>query len=232
MLKNNNVYFRSFGLLLTLSVLFCSISCSNQPVRVVAKTDKAEKTDIRRIEGEVTAGLAAITKALDIEVKKKVHVRIVEGGICCVKDGAITLPIRHVENLTAAPIHELMHILTLDTFNRFYSEGIAIYFQESYGEDNAFPNFDGVVFHDLVAEYSDNIVQLEYLIENPKVFGREGTDERKQAYIQTGSFHIYLVEKYGIAKLKELYYSRYIDYEKVYRKTIAELEAEWLKYVI
>jgi hypothetical protein len=59
------------------------------------------------------------------------------------------------------------------------------------------------------------------------IFRRVGTEERKIAYIQAGSFFDFLIQTYGEQKLRALHDSPNLDYRNVYGKDLRELGKEW-----
>jgi len=63
------------------------------------------------------------------------------------------------------------------------------------------------------------------------IFEQVGSERRRIAYIQAGSFIGFLVEKYGEQKLAELHNSRTLDFSKVFGKQLIDLEKEWRKFV-
>ncbi|MBN2546023.1 MAG: hypothetical protein JXB50_09510 [Spirochaetes bacterium] len=66
---------------------------------------------------------------------------------------------------------------------------------------------------------------------NNDTFRKLGTNERETAFIQAGSFMTFLYDKYGETKFIELHKNDKLDYEYVYKKTIEQLESEWLDYI-
>jgi len=119
--------------------------------------------------------------------------------------------------------HEMTHILMGDSPSRLLEDGLAVYIQESFG-DHAFPNLFWPV----------NLATLQRLRRGPFLpltdlqkgmgFYRES---RRLAYLEAGSFAKYLIEHYGYAKFREIYYTT--DYVDVYGKSLPELEYEWLE---
>jgi len=65
-----------------------------------------------------------------------------------------------------------------------------------------------------------------------EIFTLLGTNIRRIAYIEAGSFINFLIEKYGEYRLGILNNSNTLDYVKVYGKKLNELEEEWKKYVL
>ena len=84
----------------------------------------------------------------------------------------------------------------------------------------------------LVRNNKDQLLSISQLTKNNEIFEQVGTERRRMAYIEAGSFINFLVEKYGEQKLADLHNSRYLNYNKVYGKNIKELEVEWRAYVL
>jgi hypothetical protein len=66
---------------------------------------------------------------------------------------------------------------------------------------------------------------------NNMIFGQVGTERRRIAYIEAGSFINFLIKKYGEKKLADLHNSKSLNYKEVYGKEIEKLEIEWKVYV-
>jgi hypothetical protein len=185
------------------------------------------QADIERVKNEAEKALHNICPILGLQNNKSVKIIIVKGGICNAYGGVISLPIWHVRNKKAAIVHEVTHIIASHGDNRFFSEGLAIYFQERIGEDHGFPNFSGVPLNDLVEVYKEKLFPIYKLSNDNGIFRGVGTEERKIAYIQAGSFFSLLIEKYGEQRLRALHDSQDLNYENVYGKNLIELEEEW-----
>ncbi|MGB6010229.1 MAG: hypothetical protein WBI57_03045, partial [Desulfobacterales bacterium] len=143
----------------------------------------------------------------------------------------VSLPIRFVTSKRAAIVHEVTHIIAKHENNRFFSEGLAVYFQERFGEDHGFPNFSGLPLDDLMRNHKDQFIPITELMNDNEVFRQVGTKRREIAYIEAGSFINFLVVKYGEQKLADLHNSWTLNYKKIYGKNIKELEAEWKNFV-
>ena len=145
--------------------------------------------------------------------------------------GVVILSISHVKERTAPIIHELTHTLTKHLHNSFFTEGLAVYFQERFGKTNSFPNYSEDL-DDLVRKNKGQLLSLSQLMNDNEIFALLGTNIRRIAYIEAGSFINFLIEKYGEYRLGILNNSNTLDYEKVYGKKLNELEEEWKKYVL
>lgn len=206
-------------------------------IKIYSKLKDIPESEIERIKKEAIKALYAIPPVLDIEYKKKIKIEIVEKGICrTTREGHIVkLPIWHIKNKRAPIVHEVTHVVARKHIdNKFFSEGLAILFQNKFGEDKG-----GIVYYkepqylsldSLVIKYRDDLISLYYLKHKNEVFRKIKSANRKLAYIEAGSFFKFLYEVYGEHKLQDFYNSRSLDYEKVYGKNIKELEAEWLNY--
>ena len=190
--------------------------------------------DIDRVRNEGEKGLTSICSLLGIENTPQITIKIVEGGICYADGVIISLPIRRVRQKKAAIVHEVTHVITRHSYNRFFSEGLAVYFQERFGEDHGFPNFSGKPLHKLAVTCKDRFTSLVNLSleRNNAIFNKVGSEERTIAYIQAGSFICFLTEQYGEEKLRALHNSARLDYEKIYGKNISVLEQEWRKFLL
>lgn len=188
--------------------------------------------DIDRVRKEAEKALINISPLLGIKHTAPITIRIVEGGICNAYGGIISLPIRLVKQRKAAIVHEVTHIIASHGYNRFFSEGLAIYFQERFGEDHGFPNFSGVPLDKIIWRNRKNLHDIFGLTTDNSIFIKVGTKKREIAYIQAGSFINFLVVTYGEKKLAELHNSMSLDYTEIYGKDIRELGVEWNKFVL
>ena len=114
--------------------------------------------------------------------------------------------------------------------DKLYRFGLGVFFQEKFGEDKNFFNYDipDLSLHSLVRMHRDNLMPLYYL-KHKRWTRVQVTPEIKEIfYIEAGSFISFLYEKYGDQKFKDLYKTSLpADYKKVYGKSIQELENEW-----
>jgi len=189
------------------------------------------QADIARIKEEVRKALNNIPPILGITYKKNIQIEIVDTGICHTKEDIVLVPILHVRDRSAAIIHEVTHIIANHENNGFFSEGLAVYFQERFGEFRVFPNYS-VPLDDSVRNHQARLLQITKLKNDNKVFGQIGTEQRRMAYLEAGSFINFLVVKYGEQKLAELHNSSSLNYKEVYGIGINELAAEWKSYVL
>ena len=201
-------------------------------ITVSTSLDNVSQADIDRVKKEAEVALNNVCPLLGIKRNKRIKIRIVKGGICNAYGGIVSLPLWRVQNKTAVVVHEVTHIVAKHSDNRFFSEGLAVYFQQRFGEDRGFPDFGGPL-HILVNSYieSKQFIPLSNLQYNNDIFRAVGTHNRKIAYAQAGSFFGFLLEKYGEQKLSTLHNSWSLNYKKVYGKSMKELEAEWKGFI-
>jgi len=202
------------------------VADTDTPQVIVNANLDVSQSDIERVKTETEHAVNSICPILGIK-KQTITVTITEKGICHTSRGIVYLPIWHIKNKKAAIVHEVTHVVARHSENRFFSEGLAIYFQERFGEDHGFPNFSGVPLDDLVRSNRSRVYGIYMLSNNNDIFTQVGTEQREIAYIQAGSFTNFLVATYGEKKLVELHNSWTLDYRKIYGKDIKELEVEW-----
>jgi len=200
-------------------------------VVVSSKTDRVSQTDIERVKREAENANTAICSILAIEKKETIEVCIVDEGIVHVSGGILYLPVRHVKNKKAAIVSSITYMLLRPTRNRFFSAGLGTYFQERFGEDDGFPRMTGEPLDDLVRQHKDQLVPIHELANNNQIFRQVGSVRRKIAFIEAGSFHGFLVERYGEEKIRELHDSAGLKYGQVYGKNLTDLEVEWMEFV-
>jgi len=219
------------SLLISVSANIDSNYLLDQQITVSTKLNDVSQSDIESVKKETRKALTYIQPILGIEYKKNTQIKIVDYGICNAKEDIITLPISHVRDKSAAIIHEVTHIIAKHGNNSFFSEGLAVYFQERFGEFHAFPNFS-VPLDDLVRKHKDQLLQIAKLKGDNEIFRQVETEQRRIAYLEAGSFINFLVVKYGEQKLAELHNSMSLNYKQVYGKEIEKLEVEWKNYVL
>lgn len=221
----------SFALIFSGCVGTQKVGNNDSLVIVKSSVANVSQADIERVKREGEKTLNLVCPILGIEKNKRIKIQIVKGGICNAYGGVVSLPIRFVSSKRAAIVHEVTHIISKHENNRFFSEGLAVYFQERFGEDNGFPNFSGVPLDDLVRSHKDQLIPITELMNDNEVFRKVGTKRREIAYIESGSFINFLVVKYGEQKLADLHNSWTLNYKKIYGKNNKELEAEWKNFV-
>ena len=213
------------------SVIFDRNDMPDSQITVSTKLNDVSQSEIESVKKETRKALNFIPPILGIDYKKKINIKIVDYGICNANRGVVSVPIAHIRDKSAAIIHEVTHIIAKHESNSFFSEGLAVYFQERFGEYQVFPNFS-VPLDELVRNHEDQLVQITNLNNDNEIFRQVGTERRRIAYIEAGSFFNYLVVKYGEQKLADLHNSRTLNYKKVFGKKIKELEVDWKRYVL
>jgi len=200
-------------------------------ITVSTELRDVSQTDIEEVKREVRKALNSIPPVLGIEYRKITKIKIVDYGICNAEGGIVSVPIAHIRDNSANIIHEVTHIIAKHENNSFFAEGLAVYFQARFGKNHVFPNFS-VPLDDLVRNHQNQLIHITKLTNDNEIFNQVGTERRKLAYIEAGSFFNFLVIKYGEEKLADLHNSKTLNYKKVYGKKIKELEAEWKKYIL
>lgn len=199
-------------------------------IGVSPEAGNVTKDDIEAVKGELKNAIQFIPQLLGVKQRKKVKIKIVAEGICITQKGNIFIPILHIRNKSAAIIHELIHIIARHENNSFYSEGLAVYFQEKYGNFKSFPNFS-LPLDELLRNHKEQLINLSTLKDDNEIFAQVGTEKRRLAYIEAGSFIHYLVVKFGMQKLADLNQSSSLSYKDIYGKTFQELETDWKSFV-
>ena len=137
--------------------------------------------------------------------------------------GFMEMPLRGVRNNTGPLLHEIVHIYAPNN-NRFLAEGLAVYLHTKLGGNPAFPNFGEDLRRSAVRSLS-RVKSLEALngVRTPRPLSSVMDEET--AYVVAGSFVGFLIEKHGLPPFRSLYEKG--NYEKVYGKSLDDLEKEW-----
>lgn len=201
-------------------------------IQIVVSTKSAEVTedDIEAVRGELKNAIKFIPQILGVKNRKTVKINIVDEGICHTQEGIIFLPIQHIRGRSAAIVHELTHITARHGNNNFFSEGLAVYFQEKFGNFRSFPDFS-IPLDDSLRNHKGRLINLSTLKNDNEIFEQFETEKRRLAYIEAGSFINYLVVKFGEKKLADLNKSSSLNYKYIYGKTFEELETDWKNFV-
>jgi hypothetical protein len=199
-------------------------------ITISTTLQNVSQADIEGVKREARIALNSIPQIIGVEYRKNTKIKIIDSDICFASGNIVSLSISHIKDRNAPVIHEVTHILAKHENNSFFSEGLAVYFQERFSEFNGFPNFS-VPLDDLVRSHQNQLMNIPHLKNDNKIFGQVGTEQRRLAYIEAGSFINFLVVNYGEQKLAELHNSRSLNFKEVYGKQIEELEAEWKSYV-
>lgn len=226
-------YILCLGILLLACTAAKAADINDSLVKVSTDLAKVKQSDIKRVKKEAVTALNSVSPILGINCNETINIRIVKGGISNSLGGVISLDINRIRKKNAPVVHEVTHIITRKhKRNRFFAEGLAIYFQERFGEDDHGQfSTKRRSLDDWVRSYKKNLIPIGYLINNNNIFRQVGNKERKIAYLEAGSFINYLVETYGEEKLKGLYNTHDLNYEKIYGLSIDELEIEWKKHI-
>lgn len=214
----------------TPSVIINGIDHHDSQVVVLTELTNVTQADIERVRNEVRIALNTIPQILAVEYKNNAIIKIVDSNICYTTNNTISLSISHIKDKSAPVIHEVTHILAQHQDNSFFSEGLAVYFQARFGATESFPNFS-TPLDDLVRDAGHQLMSIPSLTKDNRIFEQVGTEKRRLAYIEAGSFINFLTVKYGAQKLSELHNSRSLNYQKIFGKKLEELAAEWKNYV-
>ena len=203
-------------------------SKDTQDSRIIVSTKLKDvsQSDIERVKKEAEIALNSIPPILGVEYKKDIKIKIVDKkGTGRETDGIVLLTLRHVKNKRAPIIHKVSQLIVKKPSrppryggvdDRFFRVGLAVFFQDKFGEDKEFFNYKepSLSLNDLVIMHRDNLFSLYYLNHKTKIFGykykikafgnktfwKAESKNRKIAYIEAGSFISFLYEKYTNGK--------------------------------
>jgi hypothetical protein len=206
---------------------------------------------VNEIKRKGQQGIMDVAKYFNFKNIDSYHIHVREGGVSFAT-GRIAVFAKWMLEANHAPIvHELTHLLcnsnpSASAGSAFFTEGIAVFTQEKYGDKAVYPFVDDttqelprVSVEQSMQFIRDKYLSLEYLIENDALFYRnsdkkqdaEETRKRKVAYIEAGSFFIFLDDVYGREAIKKLYYSSSkLDFKGAFGKDLDILEKEYIKY--
>ncbi len=240
-------------ILLGFILLFIS-SCSPQEIdtyeekapQVVFKIENEAglpDNDVKTVETRLQNAYKKITSSIKIDYKypSEIHVILKEGNLV---SSGFKNTIKLYGNTDTYPIvHELSHILlgygeNFDSSSGFLTqEGIAEYFEQKYGTNNAIPHHSHMRF---LKQYN-KVYPLPLLAstENsfelfrPNMSSENGYKIQYIAYVQAGSFISYLIETYGMEKFERIYNEQNLTdtIETIYGKSLLKLEDEWLMFL-
>ena len=209
---------------------FDSNEIADPHIVVSAESGDLTQDDLEAVKREAETALKFIPPILGVEVTKTVKINFADDGICNAGEGIVSVPIAHVKDRSAAIIHEVTHVIARHENNSFFSEGLAVYFQDRFGHFKSFPNYS-IPLDELLRTQKEPLIPLAALKEDNEIFQEVGSEERRLAYIEAGSFIHFLVVRYGEQKIAELHKSSSLNYKDIYGKTFAELETEWQHYL-
>lgn len=207
---------------------------SSDRLTIKDKTKMATQNDLLHIRNEVNIAIDSVGPFFDWDPNQSFTIIIEKKGICMAyaKKREIHIPLKHIQNYNAAIVHEMAHIMTQRHFGKnFFREGLAVYFQERYGNDCAYPNMKCLDIDSTLAVRNSEIIPFDSLIINPQFYYYSKGAHREMALMQAGSFTDYLVASFGLNKLNLLYQSDTLDYEPIYKKNLSELELDWLHLI-
>jgi len=80
--------------------------------------------------------------------------------------------------------------------------------------------------------YNDSLISIPFLVQNDTDIGEDSSSFAYWiVYLEGGSFLKFPDKKYGRESIQALHQSIGTDYHKVFGKSLATLEAEWLEYL-
>ena len=154
------------------------------------------------------------------------------------QSGNIKFPARYYKSQPV--VHEVTHVVA-PNYNRFLSEGLAVYLQDKFSRDSVYPTF-GIPLHPSVLISVE--IPLERLIretnDSTYYFGsiaKTHTPEGKSAYLHAGYFVKFLIENDAFGDDENTRLDKFIKlynladkhyganmFKKVYGKSLTELE--------
>jgi hypothetical protein len=197
--------------------------------------EKVPEADIAWVKNEAEKAVDKIGAFLGVSRDQPIRIQIIEdvGPTRINPQETIELPIRLVKCRGAGVVREVARVMVGHKDNKFFWEGIALYFQETYGKALHPLNPTGEALDDVIRRQSDRLIPIYELA---KDWGRTKkfttTEEFPLAHMEAGSFTNYLVETCGEAKMRELHDSSSLNYKEIYGKDLKELGAEWKKFVL
>ncbi|NMM64279.1 hypothetical protein HBE96_16770 [Clostridium sp. P21] len=261
-MRNNKfiIVFCSFVLMICLCSCSVKTSSNNKNYKVAVEsigTDIRDE-DKKLIQDEAETALKNVPKYLGINAfneelnGKDIHVYVKADIDVSYADSRDIYLCKKMVNIKKEPvIHEMTHLLTLNDPSgnlgyKFVSEGIAQLMQELYGIKGTLLGITNKEGYSKVLNEVKNknyYIPISNLIQNSNCYTPESYKDmdidskfkRKVAYLETASFFLFLNDKYGDKKIRELYHSeKGIDFDnmckKVVKKGVIELEKEWRDY--
>jgi hypothetical protein len=155
------------------------------------------------------------------------------------KPGTMVFPAAVVRRGTAATVHEIVHVFA-PSANRFLAEGLAVHAHDRLAGPRAFPNF-GRDLHRAAGRHASgpDIAALERLA-TPAMLQLPSAGGRQAAYLVSGSFVRYLIDRYDMEQFRKLYamtpfmpkqrnVGEPARWLQVYGRTLDELAQDWRK---
>lgn len=144
----------------------------------------------------------------------------------------IVIPTRQISKRHAITAHEITHLLTQGWASQILKEGLAVYVQERFGEQQGWPNYRRSAHAVARRWMRDGTTGIQTLAEAEATLQRPPSGNRKQrlaAYSLAGSFVRWLIEtKFdgGVDRfLAKLYRSG--DYQSALNRSNDALRGEW-----
>ena len=204
-------------------------------VKIHTVLEQVPEAEITWVKSEAEKAVEKIRGVLGVAQDQPIRIEIIDyKGLTRINpQGTIELRIREVKCREEWIVHAIAHVMSRHKDNKFFWEGIALYFQETYGRayNPLFPS--GEPLDDIIRRYRDMLVPIYRLAMDwgdAKNFAT--SEEFILAHMEAGSFIDYLVEINGEAKLRELHDSSSLNYKRVYGKDLKELCGEWERFVL
>lgn len=122
--------------------------------------------------------------------------------------------------------HEIFHLISFETWgpskHRLLDEGGATYTDNFCFYDNPMFAINAYFLKE------QKLFKLKDLVYD---FDSKAKESDVIAYIQSAGYFKYLYEKYGAAKMKQLWTGGFQQFENIYGFTIDDLEREWIKTI-
>ncbi|MEE3896917.1 hypothetical protein [Priestia megaterium] len=198
------------------------------------------KEEIKRFNKELESAVIYLNKNYKGFIQKKdtYYITLHDGNGISYSNGSSVHYYRYLEK-RAPIIHELSHAMFGYDPNHgsLTQEGLAINIQYKYKE-YLFPNED-IPIHHLMKYFiknnyyipidkltNENISNSLFEVNNNEVLSWI-------SYVEAGSFSTYLIDRYGAEKYALIYNqpSISIKIQEVYKKSLKDLEKEWLNYI-
>ncbi len=148
----------------------------------------------------------------------------------------IHIPSRLIRKSHAITAHEITHLLTQGWASRVLKEGLAVYAQQRFGEQQGWPNYRHTVHAAARRWMSDNPVAIRTLgdAETALRNAQPGETARKlAAYSFAGSWVMWILDvklNGDVTRfMSQLYRSG--DYESALKQTGKSLEREWRAFI-
>ena len=243
---------RILRILIVITLLFSLSACSSQKNNIsiiMSDSGKVANSDKVYIENVAQNSIDKISRYFGFKPTQNISICI-QDEFSYTDETGVFLKKVLVQNRKAPITHEITHYLmnttpSVNSGNAFFDEGIACMMEGLYGPKNTFLYFDSkkseFKFGNVNQEIGKikNLIKFESLINNNDIFEaiptsptKEERINRSNAYVEAGSFFLFVNDKYGKAKVKEFYYSQSIlDFKNIFGKSLNDLESEWVSYL-